>query len=67
MEPPTYEWISRLIKLGLGAYRGGFYDRWEYNSIFEIPENVSEEEMWDLYKQMQKEHEDIRNRIGIIQ
>lgn len=66
-EPPTYEWMGKLEKLGLGCYRGGFSDRWMYNSIFDIPENVSEEEMWELYMQMREESEQFWKRIGIMQ
>ncbi len=64
-EPPTFKWMEKLEKLGLGTYRGGFSDRWEYNSIFAIPENLSEEEMWELYKQMRDESEEFMKRIGI--
>lgn len=65
-EPPTYEWMGRLEKLGLGSYRGGFSDKWEYKSIFDVPENLSEEEMWDLYKQMRDESDALWKRIGIM-
>lgn len=64
-EPPTFEWVDKLEKLGLGTYRGGFSDRWEYNSVFEIPKNLSEEDMWELYRQMRKESEEFWKRIGI--
>ena len=63
-EPPTFKWVEKLEKLGLGTYLGGFSDRWEYNSIFAIPENLSEEEMWELYKQMRVESEEFMKRIG---
>lgn len=65
-EPPTYEWIAKLEKLGLGSYSGGFSDRWEYKGIFDIPENLGEEEMWELYKQMREESEALWKRIGIV-
>ena len=64
-EPPTYKWMEKLERLGLGTYIGGFSDRWQYNSIFDIPENLSEEEMWELYKQMRDEAEEFMRRIGI--
>lgn len=66
-EPPTYEWIEKLEKSGLGSYRGGFSDRWEYNGIFDVPNNLSEEEMWELYKQMREESEALWKRIGIVE
>lgn len=65
-EPPTFEWMSKLEKLGLGKYCGGFSDRWEYNSIFDVPEKVNEEEMWDLYMQMRDESDALWKRIGIM-
>lgn len=66
-EPPTYDWIEKLEKLGLGRYVGGFSDRWEYNSTLSIPENLSEEELWELYKQMREESDAFLKRIGVIQ
>lgn len=65
-EPPTLEWMEKLEKLGLGAYRGGFSDRWEYNSIFDVPDNLTDAEMWDIYKQMREESEQLLKRIGIM-
>lgn len=66
-EPPTLEWMEKLEKLRLGKFFGGFSDRWEYRSIFECPENLTEDEMWELYKQMREESEQFFKRIGIIQ
>lgn len=65
-EPPTFEWIDKLEKLGLGRYVGGFGDHWEYNSALSIPETLSEEELWDLYKQMRAESEPFLKKCGII-
>lgn len=66
-EPPTYDWMEKLEKLGLGRYVGGFSDHWEYNSTFCIPENLSQEELWELYKQMREESDAFLKRIGVIQ
>lgn len=65
-EPPTYEWIWQLEKLGLGRYRGGLSDKWEYNTTLDIPKHLSEEDMWELYTQMREESEAILKRIGAI-
>lgn len=64
-EPPTYDWMSKLEELGLGSYRGGFHDRWEYRSIHEVPTNLSEDEMWNLYLRMRDESAALWKRIGI--
>ena len=64
--PPTYEWIEKLEKLRLGRYVGGFSDHWEYNSIFEIPEDMSEEQMWNLYIQMRDASDALWKRIEAI-
>lgn len=66
-EPPTYDWMEKLEKLGLGRYVGGFSDHWEYNNTFSIPENLSQEELWELYKQMREESDAFLKRIGVIQ
>lgn len=65
-EPPTYEWIDKLEKLGLGQHIGGFSDKWVYNNTLNVPENMGEEEMWELYKQMREDSESFLKRIGII-
>lgn len=65
-EPTTFEWIEKLEKLGLGRYVGGFSDHWEYNSTLSIPENLSEEELWELYKQMREQSDAILKRIGVL-
>lgn len=64
-EPPTMEWVSKLEELGLGEYCGGFSDSWRYNDIFGVPEDLSEDEMWNLYTQMRDESAALWKRIGM--
>lgn len=64
-EPPTYEWIDKLAKLGVGDYIGGFSDRWQYKGGFYFPEHLSEDELWEIYIQMRAESDAIWDRIGV--
>ena len=51
---PDYEFINDLKNLGFGTYIGGFNDRWDWkpNKIYDS--NLSDEEIYELYKKLKK-------------
>ena len=64
VNPPSHEWYDKLEHLNLGHYVGGFADRWQYNSTLEMPD-LSEEELWNLYKQMTDDIKQFYSKFGV--
>lgn len=66
LTPPTCEWINKLSELKVGHYIGGFYDRWVYNEIYDLP-NMTEEELWNLYQELLQVTKELYLRIFKIE
>ena len=51
---PNYEMMNHLITLGFGTHIGGFNDRWDWkvNKIYDS--NLSDKEIYVLYKHLKK-------------
>lgn len=49
---PMHSDMNKLIDLGFGEHIGGFNDKWEWRSQQIFTSNLSDEEIYALYKHL---------------
>lgn len=48
---PSFGLMTKMSKMGLGYYIGGFSDEWIWTLRLNV-DSYSEKELWDLYKEI---------------
>ncbi len=51
---PPLKLLTKISRMGLGYYTGGFDDRWTWRLDIAC-EDYTEQELWDLYKEITKD------------